>query len=173
MKKALRRREHRTYSELENALGESLDWIKKEECLNYFRNSRYATQLMRTQSDRQRPVTTFLLHHATATQAGYAGAATDTAGSTAAPRSGCSPHAPLGRRGQNRPGHLQFSHGSDAVDNLPVKFDASRRTPTSSQEERKVTWVLNAAALTYVAATLTSMLTLVYFFFQAGQSSDE
>jgi hypothetical protein len=30
-------------AELENVFGESLDWIK-EECLNYFRNSGYATQ---------------------------------------------------------------------------------------------------------------------------------
>jgi len=44
IKNELRRREHRTITELENAFGESLDWIEKEECLNYFRNSGYATQ---------------------------------------------------------------------------------------------------------------------------------
>ena len=65
--------------------------------------------------------------------------------------------------------------------NLPVEFDASRRARAelvgtgliAHYEEPEVARVLNAAALTYVAATLTSILTLVYFLFRAGQSSDE
>jgi Zn-dependent membrane protease YugP len=66
--------------------------------------------------------------------------------------------------------------------NLPVEFDASRRAKAelvgngliAQHEEREVASVLNAAALTYVAATLTSILTLFYFLFRAGgQSSDE
>jgi Zn-dependent membrane protease YugP len=60
--------------------------------------------------------------------------------------------------------------------NLPVEFDASRRARIALQEtglitpdeERTVAKVLNAAALTYVAATLTSLLTLAYFLFRAG-----
>jgi Zn-dependent membrane protease YugP len=60
--------------------------------------------------------------------------------------------------------------------NLPVEFDASRRARQellrtgllSPQEEPEVASVLNAAALTYVAATLTSILTLLYFLFRAG-----
>jgi hypothetical protein len=69
--------------------------------------------------------------------------------------------------------------------NLPVEFDASRRAREhlidsgiiSPDEEPKVAKVLNAAALTYVAATLTSILTLLYFLFRAGllggSSSDD
>ena len=65
--------------------------------------------------------------------------------------------------------------------NLPVEFDASRRARAellatgliARGEEREVAKVLNAAALTYVAATLTSILTLLYFVFRAGGSSDE
>lgn len=60
--------------------------------------------------------------------------------------------------------------------NLPVEFDASRRARVAlvetglitMQEEPVVARVLNAAALTYVAATLTSVLTLLYFLFRAG-----
>jgi len=60
--------------------------------------------------------------------------------------------------------------------NLPVEFDASRRAREellrtgiiTPQEEPEVGRVLNAAALTYVAATLTSILTLLYFLFRAG-----
>jgi Zn-dependent membrane protease YugP len=59
--------------------------------------------------------------------------------------------------------------------NLPVEFDASRRarlalldaeliTPDEAVEVKRV---LDAAALTYVAATLTSALTLLYFLFRA------
>jgi Zn-dependent membrane protease YugP len=59
--------------------------------------------------------------------------------------------------------------------NLPVEFDASRRARTqlvaagivSPQEEEEVGRVLNAAAMTYVAATLTAILTLLYFLFRA------
>jgi uncharacterized protein len=60
--------------------------------------------------------------------------------------------------------------------NLPVEFDASRRgrrillstgmiTP---QEEQPVAAVLNAAAWTYIAATLTSAMTLLYYLFAFG-----
>jgi uncharacterized protein len=60
--------------------------------------------------------------------------------------------------------------------NLPVEFDASRRARqellasglVSPDEDGTVRRVLNAAALTYVAATLTSVLTLLYFLFRAG-----
>jgi Zn-dependent membrane protease YugP len=60
--------------------------------------------------------------------------------------------------------------------NLPVEFDASRRARlvlqqsglVSAQEDAVVAKVLNAAALTYVAATLSSILTLLYFLFRAG-----
>jgi Zn-dependent membrane protease YugP len=60
--------------------------------------------------------------------------------------------------------------------NLPVEFDASKRARlalvhaglVTPQEEVEVARVLNAAALTYVAATLTSILTLLYFLFRAG-----
>jgi Zn-dependent membrane protease YugP len=60
--------------------------------------------------------------------------------------------------------------------NLPVEFDASRRARValaeggliSPQEDVYVKKVLNAAALTYVAATLSSILTLLYFLYRAG-----
>jgi uncharacterized protein len=60
--------------------------------------------------------------------------------------------------------------------NLPVEFDASRRARVellaggiiTPFEEREVARVLNAAAMTYVAATLTAVLTLLYFLFRAG-----
>lgn len=60
--------------------------------------------------------------------------------------------------------------------NLPVEFDASRRARialvegglVTAEEDREVKKVLDAAALTYVAATLTSVLTLLYFLFRAG-----
>jgi Zn-dependent membrane protease YugP len=60
--------------------------------------------------------------------------------------------------------------------NLPVEFDASRRARqalamtglVSSEEDQTVGKVLNAAALTYVAATLTSLLTLLYFLIRSG-----
>jgi Zn-dependent membrane protease YugP len=60
--------------------------------------------------------------------------------------------------------------------NLPVEFDASRRARKrlldtgiiTEEEEPEVARVLNAAALTYVAATLTSVLTLAYYLFAAS-----
>ncbi|MEW4568255.1 zinc metallopeptidase [Tautonia sp. JC769] len=60
--------------------------------------------------------------------------------------------------------------------NLPVEFDASRRAREhllstgliTAQEEPVVAKVLNAAAWTYVAATLSSILTLLYFLFRSG-----
>lgn len=55
--------------------------------------------------------------------------------------------------------------------NLPVEFDASNRARAllteqgyiSHKEEDVVATVLNAAALTYVAATVSSILTLAYY----------
>jgi Zn-dependent membrane protease YugP len=60
--------------------------------------------------------------------------------------------------------------------NLPVEFDASRRARVAlldaglvtPDEDVYVRRVLSAAALTYVAATLTSVLTLLYFLYRAG-----
>ncbi|GIW80115.1 MAG: zinc metallopeptidase [Gemmatales bacterium] len=60
--------------------------------------------------------------------------------------------------------------------NLPVEFDASRRAKqllsdmglVSASEAPVVSRVLSAAAMTYVAATITSILTLLYFLFRAG-----
>ncbi|HLW64779.1 MAG TPA: zinc metallopeptidase [Gemmataceae bacterium] len=60
--------------------------------------------------------------------------------------------------------------------NLPVEFDASRRAKIAlvdgglitADEKYYVSKVLNAAALTYVAATLTSLLTLLYFLVRSG-----
>jgi Zn-dependent membrane protease YugP len=60
--------------------------------------------------------------------------------------------------------------------NLPVEFDASRRAKIAliegglitREEEASVSKVLNAAALTYVAATLSSVMTLLYFLFRSG-----
>ncbi len=59
--------------------------------------------------------------------------------------------------------------------NLPVEFDASRRARAvlvdggivTPQEDPLVGKVLNAAALTYVAATVTAILQLVWFLMQA------
>jgi hypothetical protein len=60
--------------------------------------------------------------------------------------------------------------------NLPVEFDASRRARHAlamtglidPEEDRTIGSVLNAAAWTYVAATLTSVLTLLYYLYRAG-----
>jgi Zn-dependent membrane protease YugP len=60
--------------------------------------------------------------------------------------------------------------------NLPVEFDASRRARIAlvdggiitPEEDVVVAKVLNAAAWTYVAATLTSVLILLYYLFRAG-----
>lgn len=65
------------------------------------------------------------------------------------------------------------------VINLPVEFDASRRARAvllesgliTVAEEPVVARVLNAAALTYVAATLSSVLQLLYFLHRAGAFS--
>jgi Zn-dependent membrane protease YugP len=62
------------------------------------------------------------------------------------------------------------------VVNLPVEFDASRRARillvengvVTPQEDVVVRQVLSAAALTYVAATLTAILTLLYFLIRSG-----
>ena len=59
---------------------------------------------------------------------------------------------------------------------LPVEFDASARAKqlavangiVMSQEREGMDRVLNAAALTYVAAAVSSLLTLLYFLFRAG-----
>ncbi len=63
--------------------------------------------------------------------------------------------------------------------NLPVEFDASSRAKTelvnlgivSGPELPYVSKVLNAAALTYVAATLQAVLTLAYYIFRYMQAS--
>ncbi len=62
------------------------------------------------------------------------------------------------------------------VINLPVEYDASSRAKAillqrgliSPQEQPIVARVLNAAALTYVAGTVTSILTLLYYLLQSG-----
>lgn len=62
------------------------------------------------------------------------------------------------------------------VVNLPVEFNASRRARATllanglvtQSEDREVARVLNAAALTYVAATIQAILTLLYFLWRAG-----
>ena len=68
--------------------------------------------------------------------------------------------------------------------NLPVEFDASRRAKlhlaetglVAPDEAPEVNRVLNAAAWTYVAGTLTAVLTLLYYLFRLGvfgRSSDD
>jgi Zn-dependent membrane protease YugP len=66
--------------------------------------------------------------------------------------------------------------------NLPVEFDASARAKRllvsegiiHQEEVGNVSQVLNAAALTYVAATLQSVLQLAYFIFRfAGSRNDD
>lgn len=59
---------------------------------------------------------------------------------------------------------------------LPVEFDATNRAKelviangiVSQHEREGMDRVLNAAALTYVAAAISSLLTLLYFLFRAG-----
>jgi len=59
---------------------------------------------------------------------------------------------------------------------LPVEFDASARAKqlavsqgiVMQQEREGMDRVLNAAALTYVAAAISTLLTLLYFLFRAG-----
>lgn len=60
--------------------------------------------------------------------------------------------------------------------NLPVEYNASRRAKEvllangiiTAAEEPAVSKVLSAAALTYVAATITAILQLLYFLYRAG-----
>ncbi len=60
--------------------------------------------------------------------------------------------------------------------NLPVEFDASNRAKeilansgyVSAEEQKGVKKVLDAAAWTYVAATLGSIMTLVYYLSRSG-----
>jgi Zn-dependent membrane protease YugP len=60
--------------------------------------------------------------------------------------------------------------------NLPVEFDASRRARVmlvnhgliTEEEDAVVKKVLSAAAMTYVAATLTAILTLLYYLIRSG-----
>ena len=59
---------------------------------------------------------------------------------------------------------------------LPVEFNASNRAKTlvvehgivTVQERKGIDKVLNAAALTYVAAAVSTLLTLLYFLWRAG-----
>jgi len=59
---------------------------------------------------------------------------------------------------------------------LPVEFDASNRAKVlvvengiiTAEERKGVDAVLNAAALTYVAAAISTLLTLLYFLMRAG-----
>ena len=59
---------------------------------------------------------------------------------------------------------------------LPVEWDASRRAKIamdeagmlSPEENRHASKVLNAAFLTYLAAAVTSLLTLLYYLFRLG-----
>jgi hypothetical protein len=67
-----------------------------------------------------------------------------------------------------------------ALVTLPVEFDASKRAKQlltrenilSSQEMGGVNKVLNAAALTYVAAAIQSLGTLLYFVLRLSGSRD-
>ncbi len=59
---------------------------------------------------------------------------------------------------------------------LPVEFDASSRAKklafqyglVTERERVGVSKVLNAAALTYVAAAVSTLMTLLYFLLRAG-----
>jgi hypothetical protein len=59
---------------------------------------------------------------------------------------------------------------------LPVEFDASARAKrlayehgiVTPQERAGVSAVLNAAAMTYVAAAISTLLTLLYFLIRSG-----
>lgn len=60
--------------------------------------------------------------------------------------------------------------------NLPVEFNASSRARqvllsnglVSQREDAEIARVLNAAAMTYVAATITAVLTLLYYLWRSG-----
>lgn len=62
------------------------------------------------------------------------------------------------------------------VVNLPVEFNASSRARqallshglVNAEGDREVGRVLNAAAMTYVAATVTAVLTLLYYLLRSG-----
>jgi len=64
--------------------------------------------------------------------------------------------------------------------NLPVEFDASNRAKhqlemlgiANQEQMASVRSVLNAAAMTYVAATLSSLLTLLYYILQFSRRDD-
>ena len=64
--------------------------------------------------------------------------------------------------------------------NLPVEFDASARAKhelemhgiVDQEQLASVRSVLNAAALTYVAATLSAILTLLYYIMRYAGSRD-
>ena len=78
-------------------------------------------------------------------------------------------------------GVFAFSAGAIfSIATLPVELNASKRARkmlkdsgliTSKKEEKGVNQVLNAAALTYVAAIATSVLQLLYFVSLVGGSS--
>jgi Zn-dependent membrane protease YugP len=61
--------------------------------------------------------------------------------------------------------------------NLPVEFNASRRARAvllnngmiNAQEDKVVGKVLHAAAMTYVAATITAILQLLYYLLLASR----
>jgi len=63
---------------------------------------------------------------------------------------------------------------------LPVEFDASSRAKrlvveagiVAPEEREGIDRVLNAAALTYVAATLQAVLTLLYYISRYSSSRD-
>jgi hypothetical protein len=67
------------------------------------------------------------------------------------------------------------------VVNLPVEFNASSRAKAvlvdlriiSPDDLHYVSKVLNAAALTYVAATLQAILTLLYYVYRYSRTRDE
>ena len=75
-------------------------------------------------------------------------------------------------------GIIAFSAGAIfSIATLPVELNASRRARqllktnglvTTAEEEKGVSQVLNAAALTYVAAIATSVLQLMYFASMVG-----
>ena len=75
-------------------------------------------------------------------------------------------------------GVIAFSAGAIfSIATLPVELNASRRAiqllktnglVTTVEEERGVNQVLNAAAMTYVAAVATSVLQLMYFASMVG-----
>jgi Zn-dependent membrane protease YugP len=63
---------------------------------------------------------------------------------------------------------------------LPVEFDASNRAKavlassgivTTQEEAQGVSKVLGAAAMTYVAAALTAIVTLIYYILLANRSN--